>query len=338
MVTDEFAGRKITIVGAGAWGTTLADLIAEQDYTVRLWCYEPEVAEQISASRENATFLKGIKLSDNIIPTSDCEEALTGAGLVLFVVPSKFFRETARMFGPYLAKDAYVLSASKGFEVESFKRMTQVMAEEWSDRGYSAGVLSGPNLSREIATRKPAVTLVASENDELVKTFQQLLSCPHFRVYGSEDVIGTELGGALKNIYAIAAGIASGLSFGHNTLASLITRGLKEMVRLGVTLGAKEETFFGASGLGDLICTGFSELSRNQTVGRRLAGGDKLDDILSTMTHVAEGVYTTRAVHNFLKTADIEMPIAGAVYRVLFEGLDPKAGVQSLMGRSLKAE
>jgi len=335
---NEFAGRKITVIGAGAWGTTLADLIAAQDYAVRLWCFESEVAQQINSKRENESFLKGITLSKNITATNDCAEALSDAGLILFVVPSQHYRDTARMCRPFIEKGIYVLSASKGFEIESFKRMTEVLEDEWSGVDHSTGVLSGPNLSREIATRRPAVTRVASGDAELVDTFQKLLSCPYFRVYGGTDVIGTELGGALKNIYAIAAGVAAGLNFGHNTLASLITRGLKEMVRLGVKLGAREETFFGASGLGDLICTGFSELSRNHTIGRRLAAGESLDEMLDSMTHVAEGVYTTRAVYNHIGTTGIEMPIAEAVYKVLFEDLGPKDGVQSLMERRLKAE
>ena len=216
--------------------------------------------------------------------------------------------------------------------------MTEILAEEWSGLDYRAGVLSGPNLSREIAARKPAVTLIASEDNDLVQVYQTLLSCHYFRAYGSDDITGTELGGALKNIYAIAAGVTYGLGFGHNTLASLITRGLKEMVRLGDALGAKSETFYGASGLGDLICTSFSELSRNHMVGRRIAAGETLEEILSSMTHVAEGVNTTRAVKRYLKTSNIEMPIAEEVYRVLFEGLEPLEGVHNLMGRSLKAE
>jgi glycerol-3-phosphate dehydrogenase (NAD(P)+) len=338
MADESFAGRKVTVIGAGAWGTTLADLIASQGYLVRLWCYEPEVAEQIGKSRENETYLPGYKLNENISPASDIEESLKGSGLVLFVTPTQHFRGIARKCAPFIDDGCYVLSCSKGFEIDSFKRMTEIFAEEWTGRNYSAGVLSGPNLSREIVQRKPAVTLIASDNVDLVKLFQELMSCPHFRVYGGRDVIGTELGGALKNVIAIASGVTYGLGFGHNTLASLITRGLKEMVRLGVSLGAKAETFYGASGLGDLICTAFSELSRNHQVGRRIAGGESLDEIFESMTHVAEGVYTTRAVKKHNEISDIEMPIADEVYRVLFEGLDPMEGVQNLMGRSLKAE
>ena len=338
MPKNEFAGRKIAVIGAGAWGTTLADLIGRQDYIVRLWCFEPEVAQQIKGGRENEIYLRGVSLSENIIPTSELAEALTDAGLVLLVVPSQHFRDVASKCRPFVSPNCYALSASKGFEIETFKRMTEVLAEEWKGLDYETGVLSGPNLSREISAGKPAVTLVASGNEDLVQTFQHLLSCRHFRAYGGADVTGTELGGALKNIYAIAAGVAQGFNFGNNTLASLITRGLVEMVRLGVTLGAKAETFYGASGLGDLICTAFSELSRNNYVGRQLAAGEKLDGILAGMKHIAEGVYTAKAVHKHLKTAGIEMPIAEAVYSVLFKGFDPLEGVHALMGRDLKTE
>ncbi len=338
MTDESFARRSIAVIGAGAWGTTLADLIASQDYLVRLWCFEAEVAEQISATRENVTYLKGINLSKNISPTVDIEEALSGTGLVLFVVPTQYFRSIAKKCTPFVTDGCYVLSCSKGFEIDSFKRMSEILDEEWQGMSFSSGVLSGPNLSREIASRKPAVTLIASANDELVRTFQELLSCKYFRAYAGTDVIGTELGGALKNVIAIASGVTYGLGFGHNTLASLITRGLKEMIRLGETLGAKAETFYGASGLGDLICTAFSELSRNHQVGRRIAAGESLEEITSSMKHVAEGVFTTRAVKAHNEKARVDMPIADEVYRVLFEGLEPLEGVQNLMGRSLKAE
>ena len=338
MPKSEFTGRKITVIGAGAWGTTLADLIGRQDYLVRLWCLEPEVAEHIKLGRENEMYLRGVSLSENITPTLDLEEALTDVGLILIVVPSQHFRNVAAKSRPFISAKCYALSASKGFEIETFKRMSEVLAQERAGLEYAAGVLSGPNLSREISAGKPAVTLVASENEDLVHTFQHLLSCRHFRVYRGADVTGTELGGALKNIYAIAAGVVQGFNFGNNTLASLITRGLVEMIRLGVSLGAKTETFYGASGLGDLICTAFSELSRNNYVGRQLAAGEKLDDILASMHHVAEGVYTTKAVHKHLGESGIEMPIAEAVYSVLFEGFDPLEGVHALMGRDLKAE
>ncbi len=338
MPNSEYLGRKIAVIGAGAWGTTLADLIGRQDYLVRLWCLEPEVEQQIREGRENEQYLRGINLSENIIPTCNIEEALDGSGMILVVVPTQHFRDVAAQCMPYINPGAYVLSASKGFEIETFMRMTQILAGEWEDLDYKVGALSGPNLSREIASMKPAVSVVAGDDASLVKAWQKLLSCRHFRVYGGDDIIGTELGGALKNIYAIAAGVVQGYNFGNNTLAGLITRGLKEMVRLGAHMGANAETFYGASGIGDLICTATSELSRNNYVGRRLAAGDSLETILTGMNHVAEGVYTTKAVNNYLVDTDFEMPIAEAVNKVLFEEMVPLEGVYILMDRGLKME
>ena len=326
---------EIGVIGAGAWGTTLAAMLKNCGTNVLLWVYEPEVVEQIETHSINRTYLPDIKLPDDL-PVTNVPSDFSGIDRLLFVVPSKFCRQTLEIFAPHISDDAWILSATKGFVGPNLQRPTQLFEQMLP--GNPIGALSGPNLSGEIAIGLPAITLVSSKNEALVKEFQNILANDTFRVYGGTDVIGTELGGALKNIMAIAGGVADGLHLGENALAALITRGLAEMIRIGRHLGADERTFFGISGLGDLVCTSQSTLSRNHHVGSFIASGRKLTEILADMNAVAEGVDTTRHVYEYAQENKLDLPITEAVYRLLFEDADPGDSLAGLMTRSLKME
>jgi glycerol-3-phosphate dehydrogenase (NAD(P)+) len=326
---------EVGVIGAGAWGTTIASHLCKEGHRTLLWAFEPEIIDEINANHTNSKFLNGITLSDSMTAAGDpCRFEKIQKFIV--VVPSQFLGEVAALFDNHLSPDAMIVSATKGFISSDLMRPSELL--ELHFRNNPIGVLSGPNLSREVAQELPTISLVASSDDNLVNEFQNLLSSDYFRVYGGKDVIGTELGGALKNIIAIAAGMLDGLGLGENTLAALITRGLSEMIKLGTKLGAETKTFYGVSGLGDLVCTSQSRLSRNHEVGRRLATGEKLDKILSSTASVAEGVNTTRHVHEFASKHKLEMPITAAVYNVLCNEINPGDVLIGLMTRSLKME
>ncbi len=331
--------RKIAVIGTTAWGTTLATLLATKGMEVWLWARTEAEAELLSRERENKQHLPGIAFPPTLRITALTREALSGAELVILAVPSQTMRQNLRKLKEHLDPSIIVLSASKGIEVGSTRRMSEVITEELGQEfELRIGVLSGPNFSREVAQGLPTATVVASKNADVARRIQEALFTPRFRAYVNDDVVGVELGGALKNVIALAAGISDGLGFGANTKAALITRGLAEMTRLGVACGARALTFSGLSGLGDLVATCFSQLSRNRFVGQELGRGRQLSEILTTLKGIAEGVETTRACLKLAHSLNVEMPITQQVHQVLFEGLSPREAVPALMERELKHE
>ena len=327
--------ETISIIGAGAWGTTLSTLLAEKGLPVKLWVYEKELADIIKEYRENKWFLPGFPIPSNIDVTTAQKEAAS-AGYFIFAIPSVHLRSVAKQFSGHIKKDSVIISATKGLEQESLKRMSEVLNDELENKNIC--VLSGPNLSREIAKGLPAASVAASKDEKISKAVQKLLMMERFRIYTNTDVVGVELGGTLKNIIALAAGITDGLELGDNAKAGLMVRGMAEITRLGTALGAKAETFTGLSGIGDLVTTCSSKLSRNHQVGERLAKGEKLKKILGDMKDVAEGVPTTKAAKKLSQKHKIEMPILNQVHAVLFEEKDPYKAITDLMTRTPKGE
>ncbi|MGB8993444.1 MAG: NAD(P)H-dependent glycerol-3-phosphate dehydrogenase [Desulfobaccales bacterium] len=329
--------KAVAVIGAGSWGTTLAQLLGEKGLDVRLWVRESQVYEDLSRDRINHTFLPGLRLSSRIRCTREFPEALNEAGLVLMAIPSHVFRQTLREVRPHWPRGAALLSATKGMEIDSLLTMEGVVREELGAQ-TSYAVLSGPSFAREVAQKQPTAVTIASRHREIAHCLQRLFSVPYFRVYTSHDVTGVELGGALKNIFAIGTGILSGMGLGDNPRAALITRGLAEMVRLGARLGANPMTLTGLAGLGDLILTCTGSQSRNFQVGLKLGQGMSLDEILAGMAMVAEGVKTSRAVHLLAERLGVEMPLVAALYKILYENLAPKEAIKKLMARELKDE
>ncbi len=326
---------KISVIGAGAWGTTLSILAAENGHTVDLWSFEKDVADGINEFRENKKYLNGFQLPQNIQATTDITAA-AASDIILFVTPSPFLRKTIKAMAKIIRKDQVLVNAVKGLELETDKMMTDVIEEELSRKDYC--VLSGPNISKEISRGLPAATVVASADIKTAKLIQTALNSKRFRVYTNDDVIGVELGGTLKNVIAIAAGVADGLMLGNNAKSALMVRGMTEITRLGVAMGGKAETFSGLSGMGDLITTCESTLSRNHFVGSEIGKGKKLKDIREKMYDIAEGVPTAKAARDLAKKMKIEMPITEEVYQVLYENKDPYKAISSLMSRGLKNE
>jgi glycerol-3-phosphate dehydrogenase (NAD(P)+) len=330
---------KIGVVGAGSWGTALANLLAAKGFAIDLWVFEKEVKEQIHQSGENAVFLPGFKLSSNLHPSNDLAEVVSAKDMILVVVPSHVVRQTTSTMADHLAKEAIIVAASKGIENKTHLTMTGVIQETLTDiPSNHLAVLSGPSFAREVAANLPTVVTVASEDAAVAAQVQQVMASPYFRVYTSEDVTGVELGGSLKNVIAIAAGVIDGLELGLNTRAALITRGMTEIRRLGLKMGANPRTFTGLAGFGDLILTCTGDLSRNHTVGKKIGQGEKVNDILGNMRMVAEGVKTAKSVYNLSRKLKVEMPISHEIYRILYEDLSPKEAVMKLMTRDLKQE
>jgi glycerol-3-phosphate dehydrogenase (NAD(P)+) len=333
------ADAPAAIIGAGSWGTALAVLLARRATRVRLWARRGEAAQSLRLRRENQQYLPGVTLPESVEPVADMAAALAGAELVVLAAPSRGMRETVRALRPHLAPQHCIVSAAKGLEHDTGLRMTEVIAQELSaPAGAKAACLSGPNLAAEVAAGIATTTVIACGDAEVARRAQRMFMQPTFRVYTNPDVVGVELGGALKNIIAIGAGINDGLGFGDNTKAALVTRGLAEITRLGVALGAAATTFMGLSGVGDLVATCASRRSRNHYVGYRLALGQQLDDVLAGMDMIAEGVPTTQAAVRLAQQAGVEMPIARAVHAVLFEGLAPRDAVRELMQREARDE
>lgn len=327
---------QVSVIGAGSWGTSIA-AITSRSHTVRLWARRPELATAI-ASGENPDYLPGIALPDAIDATSDLEEALTGAEVVVFAVPSHGLRDVVRDAAPHLPSEVPVLSLTKGIERDSLLRMTEVIAHEAETDASITGVLTGPNLAREILAGQPAAAVIGMVDAEVAAELQSVLMTPTFRIYTNTDVVGCEAAGALKNVMAIAAGIAHGLGYGDNSKAALITRALAELTRLGVALGGQPMTFAGLAGMGDLIATCSSPQSRNRRVGEELGRGRALGDIVAEMRMVAEGVKTTESVLALAGRHDVEMPIASMVGEALDGGRTPSDLVADLMTREAKAE
>lgn len=326
---------RIAVIGAGSWGTTLAMLLAEKGYDISLWVYEEELAEEINKKRMNIRYHPGIVLSERIVASSDLGEVVRKAGYIINVVPAQHTRDVFSRLSPYIKPGALIISASKGIERGSLKTVTEVIGEL---TGLEASALSGPSFASEVVQRRPTAVTIATRDQKTAEILQRLFNTDYFRVYTNTDVLGVELGGALKNVMAIASGISDGLGLGSSARAALITRGLAEMTRLGVAMGARENTFWGLSGLGDLVLTCTDTLSRNHTVGFRLGRGEKLNDILSGMIMVAEGITTSESAHELSRRYNIEMPIVAQVYEVIYEGKDPLSAVRDLMTRSLKPE
>jgi glycerol-3-phosphate dehydrogenase (NAD(P)+) len=329
---------SVGVIGSGAWGTTLALLLAKKGIATTLWEHQPERAAEMQQRRENTLFLPGFHFPATLQVTTDSREAVQEKEILLLVTPSQRTRENIRKLAPYIGKTTLLVNASKGIEIRSLKRMTEVIAEELPDAAARIAALSGPNISREVAEEKPAAGVVASAERDVAVRVRNLLTTTYFRVYTAVDVTGVELGGALKNIIAIGAGFNDGMGYGENAKAAFITRGLAEISRLGIAAGANPLTFAGLAGIGDLIATCASPLSRNQQVGRRLAAGEKLDGILKSMHSVAEGISTTKAALQLAARYNVEMPITKQLSLVLFEGLDPHKAVPELMMRDPKGE
>jgi glycerol-3-phosphate dehydrogenase (NAD(P)+) len=330
--------RSIAVVGAGSWGTTLANMLADKGLPVTLWAREPELVDQINTRHCNELFLPGVALHPGLACTGDLAQAVAGRGLVLWVTPVKAFRELFARALPQALPGAIHVCASKGIENDTLETVSQMAADISAGRECRFCVLSGPSFAQDVARQSPTAVVVASRDAACAAAVQEALATPYFRTYTSQDVIGVEIGGALKNVIAVASGMVEGLGLGHNSRAALITRGLAEMMRLGACLGANPLTFSGLSGIGDLVLTCTSTQSRNYSVGLRLGRGETLEGILAHMNMVAEGVYTTRSAHALSRQRGIEMPIVAEIYRILFEAKPPREAVRALMGRDLKQE
>ena len=331
---------RIAIIGAGSWGTALAIALtrgAISRHSVRIWAYEAEVVDAMRSLRENTQFLPGFKLPDAVTPTRDFAEALSDAEIVLTVMPSHHARRVATQMLPHLKPQMLFVSATKGIEEKTHLRMTEVLAEVLGSRRI--GAISGPSFAKEVALGDPTAITVASIDADLATTIQREFSDNSFRVYSSDDIIGVELGGALKNVIAIAAGIVEGLGLGHNSAAALITRGLAEITRLAVACGAQRETLSGLAGMGDLVLTCTGGLSRNRSVGVALGRGEKLPAIIAGMHGmVAEGVLTTDAALGLARSKQIDLPIAEQMHFILHEGKSPRDAMRELMARPGKTE
>jgi glycerol-3-phosphate dehydrogenase (NAD(P)+) len=330
---------EVAVIGAGGWGTALANLLGQKGIPVSTWVYEEDLCKTMHETRENPLYLPGISLASALHPDTSLQAVASAKRVLVMAVPSHVYRQVARQMIPFLSGRVIIVSATKGIENESLRTMGEIWREIMPvSVGWDYVALSGPSFAREVATHVPTAVTVASTNKEAAVEIQRLFATPYFRVYSSTDVIGVELGGALKNIIALAAGIIDGLGLGHNSRAALITRGLAEMSRLGTTMGANPLTFLGLSGVGDLVLTCTGALSRNRSVGIELGRGKRLDDILADMRMVAEGVKTTRSVYHLARRQGVDLPICEEMYRILYEGRSPREAVASLMQRDLKHE
>ncbi len=330
---------KIGVIGAGSWGTTIANLLALNGHDVALWVYEADLCERIGASRINDIYLPGISLSPNLKPTNSIEEAATGMEMLVSAAPAQVVRMVISQAAPFISENAVIVSLSKGIEEGSLMLMSDLLKEVLPSKLHkSLCYLSGPSFAREVALKMPTAVVIASENKEAAEKAQDAFTTKYFRVYTHDDIEGVELGGAVKNVIAIAAGISDGLGFGYNTRAALITRGLAEISRLGVKMGANPLTFAGLAGLGDLVLTCTGELSRNRTVGFKIGQGMTLNEATDGMKMVAEGIATSRAVYNLSRKVGVEMPITEHVYKVLYEGMPAKDAVINLMSRDPRKE
>jgi len=330
---------KIAVIGAGSWGTTLADLLARKGEQVKLWAYEPEVAEGINRFQRNELFLPEIKLSPRLEATSELETVVQGAEVVLTVCPSHVMRSLVGRVVGELSKGVIIVNASKGLETGTLLRMSEVISQVVPESlGARLATLSGPSFAFEVAKERPTVITAAAGNEAAAELVQQLFSTSYFRVYKHDDMVGVELGGALKNVIAIATGMIEGVGLGVNTRAALITRGLVEIIRLGTALGAKAATFSGISGLGDLVLTCTGDLSRNRTVGLRIGRGETMKEISEGSRTVAEGIRTTESAYQLSLGHGVEMPITEQVYRILFQEHSVKSAISELMNRELKQE
>ena len=330
---------RVAVIGAGAWGTALGTLLAEKDeLTVTMWSFEADVADSINELHQNR-YLPGIDLPDALRAETDLSRTLEGASVVLSASPAQVVREVMTEAAPNVSADALVVSASKGIENGTLLRMDEVLGQILPEQSMERFcVLSGPGFAKEVASHAPTTVVIAGRTAEAANEAQDIFQTSYFRIYTSTDIVGVELGGALKNVVALAAGIVSGLGYGHNTIAAVITRGLAEITRLGVAMGSDRATFSGLAGMGDLLLTCTGDLSRNRTVGYRLGQGESLQEILSDMKAVAEGVKTTESVYELAKGRGVEMPIVEQVYGVLNNAVKPADALEMLMLREPTSE
>jgi glycerol-3-phosphate dehydrogenase (NAD(P)+) len=331
--------ERIAVIGGGSWGTALANRLAANGHDVCLWAFEPELVREINGSHTNSLFLPGITLHPALTCSGSLQETVSGRGMVLLVTPVQVMRGVLKQLTGHIGSGAIIANASKGIELETLQTVSQICSEllpaELTDRFVA---LSGPTFAREVAQELPSLIVAASRDESAARRIQAAFSCSCLRVYTNTDVIGVELGGAVKNVIAIAAGICDGLGFGHNARAALITRGLAEMNRLGQAMGAEATTFSGLAGMGDLVLTCTGDLSRNRTVGFKLGQGMSLADILAEMRMVAEGVKSAESVYNLARKLGVEMPIVEKTYQILHENMPARQAVTELMARGLKAE
>jgi glycerol-3-phosphate dehydrogenase (NAD(P)+) len=329
---------RVAVIGAGSWGTTLANLLAEKGVETALWVRENDLYAEIRHKRENSWFLPGIPLDSRLNVMNELEQSLKGIGILLLAIPSQFCRSVLLQAKPFLHRKPVIVCASKGIELQSLSPMSQVVEEALKGIHPRYAILSGPSFAHEVIRKMPTAVTLGCADRRLGAEIQSLMSTDCFRVYTSTDYKAVELGGAFKNVIAIAAGISDGLGFGLNARAALITRGLAEMSRLGEAMGGSRETFMGLSGMGDLVLTCTGDMSRNRQVGLQLAQGNSLLEILAQMKMVAEGVKTTEAVYNLGQQLKVDLPITGQVYEVLHQGKNPSRAVLELMTRELKQE
>jgi glycerol-3-phosphate dehydrogenase (NAD(P)+) len=331
--------NQVGVIGAGGWGTALAKVLAEKEEQVTLWSHGADSFREISERRENAIYLPGIAVPGNIEVTRSLDEAVGGKFLVICAVPSHAVREVFFQAASKIAPETMLLCGTKGLEEGSLKTMAELLVDVFgAERKARLAFLSGPTFANEVARGLPAAVTVAAHDPAVAKCIQEILSAPNFRVYTSPDVIGVQMGGVVKNVIAIAAGISDGLRLGQNARAALITRGLAEMTRLAVRMGADPVTLAGLPGLGDLILTCTGDLSRNRAVGLQIAAGKSLQEIINSTRAVAEGVRNTRSLHALAARLGVEMPIAEQMYQVLYEAKKPAEAVRELMQRALKSE
>lgn len=330
---------KIGVIGAGSWGTALAKLLAENGHDVMMWVHSKPLPDQINVQHENTEYLPGFTLPDNLRATRDLEEAVVGKGLILSVVPSHVLRTVLKQLAPMLEPATPFVSATKGIENDTQMLVSDILEDVLPEHCHPyLAYLSGPSFAREVAAHKPTAVTIASFNHRLAERVQRIFSNDVFRAYTTTDVVGVEVGGAVKNVIAISAGAIAGMELGSNSMAGMITRGLHEISRLGVTIGANPLTLSGLAGMGDLVLTCTGGLSRNRSVGVKLGQGHTIEEILSEMNMVAEGVKTAKSVHSLAAELGVEMPICEQVYRVLYEGKSTQDAVRELMQRDLKPE
>lgn len=330
---------KVSVLGAGGWGTTLAILLHYNGHNVTLWEYKKSYAKDLIKKRINTDYLPGIKIPKEISITSDLEESAKNKNVIVLAVPSQFLRAIVKKIDYHQIEDSILVSVSKGIENTSLMTMSQMLKDVFPHLSEDQiGVISGPSHAEEVSKRIPTAVVAASSESETSKTIQSAFMTSYFRVYSSTDILGVELGGAFKNIIAIGAGIIDGAGFGDNTKAAIMTRGVAEISRLGLAMGANPETFAGLSGMGDLIVTCMSKHSRNRYVGEQIGKGNKLKEVLRSMEQVAEGVETTRSAKQLAAKVEIETPITNEVYKILFEDKDPVKATTDLMTRDMKTE
>ena len=329
--------KRITVVGAGSWGTALSILLSRNGYDVDLWVYEQDLCQQIREKRKNRLYLPGYSLPESIQPTNSLKEAIGRNEVVLLVVPTHIVRKAATEMVPLINPNSLIINAGKGIENDSLSTIRKILKDTLPDHCHLA-TLSGPTFAIEVAQGVPSAIVAAAETDDLAEKIQSIFSCPLLKVFTSTDPVGVEIGGALKNIIAIATGISDGLGMGHNARAALITRGLVEITRIGTALGARPETFSGLSGLGDLVLTCTGELSRNRQVGLKIGQGEKLTDITRNMKMVAEGILTVKSAYALKSKLNIQASVIDETYKVLYESKSPQQAVEDLMRVNITSE